>query len=97
MGRDAREPANFVIGSDGRHLTIADLPASNTSRWVVRRKAEVVAAVEGGLLSLDEVRKRYGLSVEEYMSWEDALHHHGLGGLRATRFQQYRSDYKRAQ
>ena len=39
---------NYVIGPDGSPLTVADLPAANTRRWVIRRKAEVVAAVRGG-------------------------------------------------
>ena len=49
-----RPRVKYVIGPDGSPLTIADLPPSNTRRWVIRRKAEVVAAVRGGLLSLDE-------------------------------------------
>ena len=44
--------ARYVIGPDGRVLTVADLPPRNTKRWVIRRKAELVAAVRGGLLSL---------------------------------------------
>jgi len=81
-----------VIGPHGRNLTIDELPPPNTTRWVIRRKAEVVAAVEGGLLSLTEACQRYRLTVEEFASWERALHSFGLGGLRATRFQQYRND-----
>ena len=94
MGRDARNPVSFIIGPDGRQITIADLPSPRTKRWVSRRKAEVVAAVEGGLLSLDDVCRRYSLTAEEFMSWEDALHQHGLAGLRATRAQQYRIDHR---
>lgn len=41
-----------VIGPLGEPLTLADLPSPDTRRWVVRRKAEVVAAVNGGLLTL---------------------------------------------
>ena len=44
-----------VIGPLGEPLTIDDLPKPNTQRWVVRRKAEVVAAVNGGMLTIDEV------------------------------------------
>jgi hypothetical protein len=57
-----------VIGPDGSPLTIADLPPPNTRRWVIRRKAEVVAAVRGGLLSLEEACNRYTLTVEEFLS-----------------------------
>jgi len=46
------------MGPDGSPLTIADLPPQNTKRWVIRRKAEVVAAVRGGLLSLEEACTR---------------------------------------
>jgi Protein of unknown function (DUF1153) len=41
----------YVMRPDGSPLTIADLPPPGTKRWVIRRKAEVVAAVGGGLLS----------------------------------------------
>ena len=40
-----RPRVKYVIGPDGSPLTIADLPPKNTRRWVIRRKAEVVAAV----------------------------------------------------
>jgi hypothetical protein len=56
-------PRKYVIGPDGSPLTIADLPAPGTTRWVIRRKAEVVAAVRGGLLSLEEACSRYMLTV----------------------------------
>ena len=49
-----RARVRYVIGPDGSPLTIADLPPKDTKRWVIRRKAEVVAAVRGGLLSLEE-------------------------------------------
>lgn len=83
-----REP--FVIGPDGTALTIADLPPASTKRWVIRRKAEVVAAVRGGLLSLESACERYSLTAEEYASWERAIDRYGMQGLRATRVQQYR-------
>jgi len=82
--------SNYVIGPDGSPLTIADLPPADTKRWVIRRKAEVVAAVRGGLLSLDDACKRYTLTVEEFLSWQRSIERHGLAGLRATRVQQYR-------
>jgi hypothetical protein len=90
MGRDGRTQISVVIGPDGRSLTMAELPPPQTRRWVIRRKAEVVAAVDGGLLTLEQACRRYDLTLEEFMSWEAALHKHGLAGLRATRAQQYR-------
>ncbi|MCT9000004.1 CtrA inhibitor SciP [Chelativorans intermedius] len=85
-----RPRVKYVIGPDGSPLTIADLPPSNTRRWVIRRKAEVVAAVRGGLLSLEEACQRYRLTVEEFLSWQASIDQHGLQGLRTTRLQQYR-------
>jgi hypothetical protein len=85
-----RARARFVIGPDGAPLTIADLPTKDTKRWVIRRKAEVVAAVRGGLLSLEEACDRYKLSVDEFLSWQRSIDRHGLPGLRATRIQLYR-------
>ncbi len=49
-----------VIGPLGEPLSLADLPSPKTKRWVVRRKAEVVAAVNGGLLTIDEPGVYYG-------------------------------------
>lgn len=85
------KPKGLVIGPRGKPLTPADLPPANTKRWVIRRKAEVVAAVRGGLLSIDEACRRYTLSVEEFLSWQRAIEAHGLPGLRATRVQEYRN------
>ena len=78
-----------VIGPDGRRLTLADLPVSYTGRWVIRRKAEVVAAVRGGLLSLEEACSRYGLNSDEFLSWQHCMDRFGLAGLRTTRIQFY--------
>ena len=86
-----RPRVKYVIGPDGSPLTIADLPPQGTKRWVIRRKAEVVAAVRGGLLSLEEACNRYTLTVEEFLAWQHAIDRFGLAGLRATRVQQYRN------
>ena len=85
----AQPTGKHVIGPDGRRLTVADLPSADTRRWVVRRKAEVVAAVRGGLLSLDEACSRYALSSDEILSWQDGIDRFGLAGLRTTRSQLY--------
>jgi hypothetical protein len=80
----------FVIGPTGAPLTLADLPPSETDRWVIRRKAEVVAAVRGGLLTLDEACERYRLTNEEFLGWQKSIERHGMAGLRTTRIQHYR-------
>lgn len=79
-----------VIGPSGTSLTIDDLPPPDTERWVVRRKAEVVAAVRNGLISLEDACRRYRLSVEEFLSWQRLIEEHGVQGLRTTRIQDYR-------
>lgn len=75
-------------GRDGlgeRHWprTRDDLPPADTERWVARRKAQVVAGVRAGLISLEEACRRYALSVEEFLAWERGLQREGLSGLRA--------------
>ncbi len=90
MTDDLRPFSGAIHGPDGTLLTLADLPPPNTKRWVIRRKAEVVAAVRGGLLTLEEACARYSLSMEEFLAWQRAIDRHGLRGLRATRIQQYR-------
>ena len=82
--------SNSVIGPAGQPLTVENLPPGNTVRWVIRRKAEVVAAVRNGLIGLDEACERYRLSVEEFLNWERLVNTHGLRGLRVTRSQRYR-------
>jgi Protein of unknown function (DUF1153) len=79
-----------VIGPSGTPLTLETLPPPDTKRWVPRRKAEVVAAVRAGLLTLEEACNRWALSREEFASWERAMERHGLGGLRTTLFQNFR-------
>jgi len=82
-----------VIGPMGDKLTLKDLPKRDTRRWVSRRKAEVVAAVEGGLITVDEACERYNLSLEEFASWQRAYDRLGVPALRATRVQFYRDRF----
>lgn len=70
--------------------TVIDLPPPDTKRWVARRKAVVVNAVRSGAVSLEEVCRRYELSVEEFLAWQHAIDTHGVAGLRVTRLQIYR-------
>jgi hypothetical protein len=86
-----------VIGPLGEPLTLDTLPPPETRRWVVRRKAEVVAAVNGGLLTVDEVCERYALTLEEFAGWQRAVDRSGMPGLRVTRIQHYKSVYERQQ
>ncbi len=80
-----------VVAPHGKPLNLKDLPAPDTKRWVIRRKAEVVAGVRGGLLTIEEACERYTLSLEEFLSWQHLIDSHGVRGLRATKVQDYRA------
>lgn len=83
-GRPAR-----VIGWDGKPLTLRDLPPSD-ARWSKQRKAQIVAAVRGNLLSFDEAGRRYGLSPAEFLTWEREL----LAVVAARRRAEERRDFR---
>ena len=90
---EVNQHVDFVIGPDGQKLTKADLPSPTTRRWVIRRKAEVVAAVRGGLISLEEACECYGISLEEFETWAKSIDRFGIQGLRTTRIQKYRAKF----
>ena len=85
----ARASADWLLDI-GAGITLDSLPPPETKRWVIRRKAEVVAAVRAGVISLEEACRRYTLSIEEFLSWQRLVDSHGLPGLRVTRLQDYR-------
>jgi|GEM_PF-1024540 len=86
MAAEAPE-TRIAIGPLGEPMTRDTLPAVGTTRWVARRKAEVVAAVRGGLLTVDEVCQRYNLTIEEFTGWQQRVERSGLKGLHVTRTQ----------
>jgi Protein of unknown function (DUF1153) len=92
--RPADEPSTAPTplrrAEDGVTTAVSALPPPTTKRWVIRRKAAVVAAVRAGVLTLEEACQRYHLSVEEFLSWQRLIDRHGMRGLRATRLQDYR-------
>jgi Protein of unknown function (DUF1153) len=81
LGMEAPRP-------DERLLIATSLPPHNAMRWTAVRKTRVVTAVLCGVLTLDEARTRYALSLEEFMSWQrlvvrgDAPSRVLTGGLR---------------
>jgi hypothetical protein len=80
----------YVVLPDGTKLTRSDLPPANTKRWVARRKAVVVAAVDFGLIQPAEACALYRLSEEELELWRAAVRKHGAAALRVTAIQKYR-------
>lgn len=87
---EAENEADWLVDI-GPMLSLGNLPPPETKRWVIRRKAVVVAAVRAGVISLEEACKRYTLSIEEFLAWQRLVDSHGLPGLRVTRLQDYRS------
>lgn len=89
MRQDAEmSPAEAM--TEHRPASLADLPAPDTKRWVVRRKAAVVNGVRSGILTLEQACERYDLTVEEFLSWQRLIDEHGVRALRVTRLQEYR-------
>jgi Protein of unknown function (DUF1153) len=82
-------PASAAKGAGS--FSARELPPPGTKRWVIRRKAEVVTAVRNGVITLEEACRRYKLSMEEFLSWQRLIEHHGVAGLRTTRLQDYRT------
>jgi hypothetical protein len=96
LGKPKCRPT-WVIGPLGESLTMESLPAPGTARWVPRRKAQVVYAIAGGLLTFDDACARYGLTFDELLGWQRAVHVAGLAGLRVTQTQHYRAVHARRQ
>lgn len=67
-----------------------ELPPTDTKRWVARRKAAVLTAIDAGILSRAEACSRYHISEVELRLWERAVRCAGVPGLRVTRVQIYR-------
>tara|TARA_Y100001934_G_scaffold273008_1_gene362405 strand:- start:1935 stop:2255 length:321 start_codon:yes stop_codon:yes gene_type:complete len=80
-----------AFGLEDPPMSMEDLPPPDTKRWVVRRKASVICAVETDLISLEDACSRYGISMEKYESWRRLLEKRGMGGLRVTRLNEYRA------
>jgi Protein of unknown function (DUF1153) len=81
-------PARGVVGPLGDVLTLANLPSARPGRWVARRKAEVLSALLGGLLTVESLCRKYDLTEEELLSWMRAYSRRGLPGLKAKTLRQ---------
>jgi hypothetical protein len=70
---------------------LANLPPLKSMRWVMGRKAEVVAAVRTGTVSLDDVCKCYEISMDEFLTWKSKMERFGPEGLRIKDLQHSRA------
>lgn len=75
-------PGRLALAERPQSAPIPTLPPAGTGRWVARRKAQVVEAVMGGVLKLDEALRRYELSIEEFSAWKRRFYRSGVDGLR---------------
>jgi hypothetical protein len=66
-------------------------------RWVPSRKAEIVDAVRGGFISLDDALERYALSIDEYLMWQRGLELFGYAGLRVNKTKHLRQATTRSE
>ena len=91
MVQDPYRPRpKYIVGPEGSPLTLADLPQPGMVRWVMRWKAEIVSAVSGGLLSLEEACARYRLTADEFLAWRSTIEERGQRGLSLVGMQNHR-------
>lgn len=75
---------DVVRAIDGTVLSIGDLPTGRNVRWTIRNKANLLLAIDGGVIGLDDAIARYVLSIEEIEGWRRDVASHGVEGLKAT-------------
>jgi Protein of unknown function (DUF1153) len=73
MGQMQQHSARAAAGAYNDYRTGDALPPPRSNHWVARQKRAVVAAVNAGVLPLNEAMQRYELSIEEFVSWECAF------------------------
>lgn len=83
-----------VRGPDGAILTESDLPGGGFSgRWTFSHKARVIAAIRGGLVSMEAARERWNLGPDELAEWVRDFDAHGFRGLKTTKLAERRYAY----
>lgn len=86
------QPKKFQVARDlqGNVITLPDLPAPDTVRWVANRKYIVIKAIEVGLITREEALERYKMQGSELDLWEAEFKEYGARGLKTTHFQRRR-------
>jgi hypothetical protein len=79
-----------LAGHECDQLACRELPEPGTQRWTPTRKAQVLLAIQGGLLTFAEACGRYGLTAEELACWEQSFSWGGKHGLAVARITQHR-------
>lgn len=60
-------------------MTPDTLPPANLGRWFITHKQQVVLAVRAGLITLEDACRRYALSIEEFVQWQEMTDRHTYG------------------
>lgn len=80
-----------VRNIDGAPLNVADdLPNANDCRWTPRRKANLLLAIDGGVVGIELALTRYALSRDELAAWRRDIGRHGYNALKTTKLKKYR-------
>ena len=78
------EPVEGGTKNDGIATTMAEIPVALRQRWVMRRKAELLCAIQAGKITVEAACERFALSSEELAAWSVAYNRQGMNGLRAS-------------
>ena len=64
-----------IVRNFGRDMRTGSdpLPPPRSNHWVPRQKRAVVEAVNSGRLPLREAMRRYELSIEEFLTWQEVF------------------------
>ncbi len=96
MTRQSLSLASQVSPPDRLLQPRSSLPSPDTRHWVPRKKAEVVAAVERGVLSREEACKLYKMAVDEFTSWEQTIKTQGVSALQVSGLNERRKHSRRS-
>jgi hypothetical protein len=85
LSRLSKQKRRVAVGLRGNVIAPYDLPPAHGARWTPQRKADLIAAILGGVITLDEAKARYALTIEELSEWRRGLAAAGVRGLKATK------------
>jgi hypothetical protein len=79
-----KKKRKVAIGLRGNVIAPYDLPPARGARWTPLRKVDLIAAILGGVITLDEAKARYALTTEELSEWRRGLAAGGVKGLKVS-------------
>ena len=85
LSRLSKQKRKVAVGLRGNVIAPYDLPPAQGARWTPMRKVDLIAAILGGVITLDEAKARYALTTEELSEWRRGLAAGGVKGLKASR------------